>query len=231
MDRALSPPQTPHLCGQAHSRLSLLRGLSVARFPAEQSRDALDCTSPRTPALPVPISTVRAFGAHWLHSGAPLVAPRWRIRLQSRRCTGDAASFPGSGTSPGGGTGNPLQYSCLGRTVSPDSHLAFNVGVSPHSRGRTREGPGPAGPEVSTSLCHPRVRVPDSATSAPAVLTAEGSPDGTVASSTLLGPRRGPEKQTLPPQRCPPASLPLPAEPGGRGLGLWWLLSQESSRA
>ena len=27
-------------------------------------------------------------------------------------------------------------------------------------------------------------------------------------------------------------SLPLPAEPGGRGLGgLWWLLSQESSRA
>ena len=25
----------------------------------------------------------------------------------------DAASFPGSGRSPGGGRGNPLQYSCL----------------------------------------------------------------------------------------------------------------------
>ena len=26
--------------------------------------------------------------------------------------TGDAGSFPGSGRSPGGGNGNPLQYSC-----------------------------------------------------------------------------------------------------------------------
>ena len=28
--------------------------------------------------------------------------------------TGDVDSFPGSGRSPGDGTGNPLQYSCLG---------------------------------------------------------------------------------------------------------------------
>ena len=27
--------------------------------------------------------------------------------------TGDASSIPGSGTSPGGGNGNPLQYSYL----------------------------------------------------------------------------------------------------------------------
>ena len=27
--------------------------------------------------------------------------------------TGNAASIPGSGTSPAGGNGNPLQYSCL----------------------------------------------------------------------------------------------------------------------
>ena len=27
--------------------------------------------------------------------------------------TGDAGSIPGSGRSPGGGNGNPLQYSCL----------------------------------------------------------------------------------------------------------------------
>ena len=26
---------------------------------------------------------------------------------------GDASSIPGSGRSPGGGNGNPLQYSCL----------------------------------------------------------------------------------------------------------------------
>ena len=29
------------------------------------------------------------------------------------RDTGDAGSVPGSGRSPGGGNGNPLQYSCL----------------------------------------------------------------------------------------------------------------------
>ena len=29
--------------------------------------------------------------------------------------TGDTASIPGSGRSPGEGNGNPLQYSCLGR--------------------------------------------------------------------------------------------------------------------
>ena len=27
--------------------------------------------------------------------------------------TGDTSSIPGSGRSPGGGNGNPLQYSCL----------------------------------------------------------------------------------------------------------------------
>ena len=30
---------------------------------------------------------------------------------------GDATSIPGSGRSPGGGNGNPLQYSCLGNPV------------------------------------------------------------------------------------------------------------------
>ena len=30
-----------------------------------------------------------------------------------RRTIGDAGSVPGSGRSPGGGHGNPLQYSCL----------------------------------------------------------------------------------------------------------------------
>ena len=30
---------------------------------------------------------------------------------------GDAGSIPGSGRSSGGGSGNPLQYSCLGNTM------------------------------------------------------------------------------------------------------------------
>ena len=32
--------------------------------------------------------------------------------------TGDASSIPGSGRSPGGGYGNPLQYSCLGNPMN-----------------------------------------------------------------------------------------------------------------
>ena len=30
---------------------------------------------------------------------------------------GDMGSTPGSGRSPGGGNGNPLQYSCLGNSL------------------------------------------------------------------------------------------------------------------
>ena len=31
---------------------------------------------------------------------------------------GDVGSIPGSGRSPGGGNGNPLQYSCLGNPMN-----------------------------------------------------------------------------------------------------------------
>lgn len=78
----MSPPQTPRLCGWVRPRLPLLRGLSAALSPAEQSREALDCTWPCAPALLAPVSTGvvgRAFGAPWLHSGAALVAPRWGV--------------------------------------------------------------------------------------------------------------------------------------------------------
>ena len=34
---------------------------------------------------------------------------------------GEAGLIPGSGTSPGEGTGNPLQYSCLGNTMARES--------------------------------------------------------------------------------------------------------------
>ena len=36
---------------------------------------------------------------------------------ESARNAEDSGSIPGSGRSPGGGNGNPLQYSCLGNTV------------------------------------------------------------------------------------------------------------------
>ena len=38
--------------------------------------------------------------------------------------TGDAVSIPGSGRSPGGGRGNPLQYSCLGNPMDREAWRA-----------------------------------------------------------------------------------------------------------
>ena len=42
--------------------------------------------------------------------------------------TGDAGSIPGSGRFPGGGYGNPLQYSCL---ENPMDRGAWREGYSP----------------------------------------------------------------------------------------------------
>ena len=45
------------------------------------------------------------FGLPWWLSGKELTC--------NAGCAGDTGSIPGSGRSPGGGHGNPLQYSCL----------------------------------------------------------------------------------------------------------------------
>ena len=37
---------------------------------------------------------------------------------------GDAGSIPGMGKSPGGGNGNPLQYSCLGNPKDREAWCA-----------------------------------------------------------------------------------------------------------
>ena len=39
--------------------------------------------------------------------------PQWLNDKESACHAGDGGSIPGSGRSPGGGYGNPLQYSCL----------------------------------------------------------------------------------------------------------------------
>ena len=44
------------------------------------------------------------------------VLPQWfssNIHLHNAGAVGDGGSVPGWGRSPGGGNGNPLQYSCL----------------------------------------------------------------------------------------------------------------------
>ena len=44
--------------------------------------------------------------------------------------TGDTSSIPGSGRSPGEGTGNPLQYSCLGNLKDKEAWQATVHGVA-----------------------------------------------------------------------------------------------------
>ena len=46
--------------------------------------------------------------------------PKWRSGKESAAIagdTGDLSFIPGSGKSPGGENGNPLQYSCLGNPM------------------------------------------------------------------------------------------------------------------
>ena len=46
---------------------------------------------------------------------------------------GDACSIPGSGRSPGGGNGNPLQYSCLGNPMDGGAWRVTIYGVTKES--------------------------------------------------------------------------------------------------
>ena len=50
--------------------------------------------------------------------------------IESTHNSGDLGSIPGSGRSPGGGHGNPLQYSCL---ENPHGQRSL-VGYSPLGR-------------------------------------------------------------------------------------------------
>jgi len=42
----------------------------------------------------------------------------------------DAGSIPGSGRSPGGGNGNPLQYSCLENLIGRGAWWAIVCGIT-----------------------------------------------------------------------------------------------------
>ena len=82
--------------------------------------------SPCPPSLPFPpLSPPCRFlfgGSVWgpFSGTEPLVRrlesglPRWLSGREPARQVGDVGSIPGSGRSPGGGNGDPLQDSCLG---------------------------------------------------------------------------------------------------------------------
>ena len=49
---------------------------------------------------------------------------------ESAHNAGDLGSFPGSGRTPGGGNGNPLQYSCLENSMDKGAWWATVHGVA-----------------------------------------------------------------------------------------------------
>ena len=59
--------------------------------------------------------------------------PRWLSGKESTGNTGDTGdvgSIPGSGRSPGGEDGNPLQYSCLGYLIDRGAWQTIVYGVA-----------------------------------------------------------------------------------------------------
>ena len=71
--------------------------------------------------------------------GASQVALVVKNPLVNSRDTGDTGSIPGSGRSPGGGNGNPLQYSCLGNPKDRGAWWATVHGGCKNSRTRLND--------------------------------------------------------------------------------------------
>ena len=65
------------------------------------------------------------FNSGWAFLGLP----RW-LSGEESACQGDEGSIPGSRRSPGGGNGNPLQYSCLGNPTDRGAWWAAVHGVA-----------------------------------------------------------------------------------------------------
>ena len=56
--------------------------------------------------------------------------PRWLSSKESTCQAGDMGSIPGSGRSPEGGNGNPLQYSCLENSMDREAWQTTVHGVA-----------------------------------------------------------------------------------------------------
>ena len=61
--------------------------------------------------------------------------PRWRGGKEPACNAGGLGSIPGLGRSPGGGNGNPLQYSCL---ENPMNRRAWRAPVHKVTKSQTR---------------------------------------------------------------------------------------------
>ena len=86
-----------------------------------------------------PVSLCWEVDSYPLHHQGGL--PRWLVvkNLPANAIdVGDIVSIPGSGRSPGGGNGNPLQYSCLGNPMDKRVWWGRKARLSMHAH-TTRE--------------------------------------------------------------------------------------------
>ena len=68
-----------------------------------------------------------------INNHCSMVYPRWLRGKESAHNAGDAGSIPGSGRSPRGGYGNPLQFSCLEYSMYIEAWQATDYGVAKES--------------------------------------------------------------------------------------------------
>ena len=100
-----------HTCSSSYLRLISLTSFYTAFLP----------TSPKDQLNQLlPVLQLQVFFLYWLisintytYSGASQVALVVKDPPTNAGNVRDAGSMPGSGRAPGGGHGNPLQYSCL----------------------------------------------------------------------------------------------------------------------
>ena len=81
------------------------------------------------------LHTSKAKGASLIPGQGTKRLPRGSVVKNLPANAGDAGSIPGSGRSPGGGNGNPLQYSCLENSMDRGAWQATVHGVT---KSRTR---------------------------------------------------------------------------------------------
>ena len=81
------------------------------------------------PGMPPPKIVVKQVKVIWVHLKRKGF-PGGSDGIESACSTGDQGSIPGSGRSPGGGHGSPLQYSCLENPMDRGTWWATVHGVS-----------------------------------------------------------------------------------------------------
>ena len=82
------------------------------------------------PASPSNSYPVLSFACHSLYIGLPRAQPIKNLPASAGDNARDAGSIPGVGRSPGGGHGNPPQYSCLENPMDRGAWWAIVHGVA-----------------------------------------------------------------------------------------------------